>query len=169
MNNFNDIPLAKELLKNIEKIGYTEPTAVQSNAILPILHGHDLIVTAPTGTGKTASFVLPILERLTAVAPRGHGPRALVLVPTRELAVQVKDEFEKLAYGSKLRCVAVYGGKPIKGQIDRLAKRPQVIVGTPGRVLDHLSRGTIALSDLEITEISCCRFSTLRGPCINCK
>lgn len=150
---FDSLGLSEATQEAVRRAGYSEPTPVQAGLIPRAITGIDVLGQARTGTGKTASFVLPILERLTAVAPRGHGPRALVLVPTRELAVQVKDEFEKLAYGSKLRCVAVYGGKPIKGQIDRLAKRPQVIVGTPGRVLDHLSRGTIALSDLEIVTL----------------
>ncbi|MBT4887818.1 MAG: DEAD/DEAH box helicase, partial [Planctomycetaceae bacterium] len=102
---------------------------------------------------KTASFVLPILELLTQSPGRGRGARALVMVPTRELAVQVRDEFEKLAAGSKMQCVAVYGGKPIKGQIDKLAKNPEVVVGTPGRVLDHMSRGTLLLSELELVTL----------------
>jgi ATP-dependent RNA helicase DeaD len=96
--------------------------------------------------------VLPILEAVSKPG-RGGGPRALVLVPTRELAVQVKDEFEKLAHGSGVHCVAVYGGKPLKGQIDKLAKHPGVVVGTPGRVLDHMSRGTLRLDELEIVTL----------------
>jgi ATP-dependent RNA helicase DeaD len=114
--------------------------------------GVDVLGQARTGTGKTASFVLPILERMLQPG-RAGGPRALVLVPTRELAVQVKDEFEKLAHGTKIHCVAVYGGKPIKGQIDKLAKHPAVVVGTPGRVLDHMSRGTISFSALDMVTL----------------
>jgi ATP-dependent RNA helicase DeaD len=125
---------------------------VQAGLIPRALAGVDVLGQARTGTGKTASFVLPILE--TVLRPgRGGGPRALVLVPTRELAVQVKDEFEKLAHGTKTHCVAVYGGKPIKGQIDKLAKHPAVVVGTPGRILDHMSRGTINFSGLEIVTL----------------
>jgi ATP-dependent RNA helicase DeaD len=140
-------------LAAVHRAGYSQPTPVQAGLIPRALTGIDVLGQARTGTGKTASFVLPILERLTHTPPRGKGTRALVLVPTRELAVQVKDEFEKLAHGSKLHCVAVYGGKPIKGQIDKLIKHPQVVVGTPGRVLDHLSRGTIGLGDLEIVTL----------------
>jgi ATP-dependent RNA helicase DeaD len=150
---FESLGLSESTLEAVRRAGYSQPTPVQAGLIPRAITGIDVLGQARTGTGKTASFVLPILERLTHVPPRGKGPRALVLVPTRELAVQVKDEFEKLAYGSKLHCVAVYGGKPIKGQIDKLARHPQVIVGTPGRVLDHLSRGTIALSDLEIVTL----------------
>jgi ATP-dependent RNA helicase DeaD len=125
---------------------------VQAGLIPRALAGVDVLGQARTGTGKTAAFVLPILERM-AQPGRGGGPRALVLVPTRELAVQVKDEFEKLAHGSGIHCVAVYGGKPIKGQIDKLAKHPAVVVSTPGRILDHMSRGTIGLSALEIVTL----------------
>ncbi|NBW86977.1 MAG: DEAD/DEAH box helicase, partial [Planctomycetia bacterium] len=132
--------------------GYSTPTPVQAGLIPRALTGVDVLGQARTGTGKTASFVLPILERM-AQPGRGGGPRALVLVPTRELAVQVKDEFEKLAHGSRIQCVAVYGGKPIKGQIDKLAKHPAVVVGTPGRVLDHMSRGTISFSAIDIVTL----------------
>jgi ATP-dependent RNA helicase DeaD len=148
--DFESLGLSESTLAAVRRAGYSQPTPVQAGLIPRAITGVDVLGQARTGTGKTASFVLPILERLTRIPPRGKGPRALVLVPTRELAVQVKDEFEKLAHGSKLHCVPVYGGKPIKGQIDKLARHPQVVVGTPGRVLDHLSRGTIALGDLEI-------------------
>ena len=97
---------------------------------------------ARTGTGKTAAFVIPILEQLDT-HQRGQGPQAIVLVPTRELAVQVKGEADKLAHGRKLHIVAIYGGKPIKGQIEKLRRGADIIIGTPGRVLDHLARGTL--------------------------
>jgi len=135
----------------VRQAGYTHPTPVQAGLIPRALAGVDVLGQARTGTGKTASFVLPILERMHQ--PGRGGPRALVLVPTRELAVQVRDEFEKLAAGTRIHCVAVYGGKPIKGQIDKLAKHPAVVVGTPGRILDHLSRGTINFAGLEIVTL----------------
>ncbi|MCK4685177.1 MAG: DEAD/DEAH box helicase, partial [Pirellulales bacterium] len=94
---FDSLGLSEATLEAVRRAGYSEPTPVQAGLIPRAITGIDVLGQARTGTGKTASFVLPILERLTAVAPRGHGPRALVLVPTRELAVQVKDEFEKLA------------------------------------------------------------------------
>jgi ATP-dependent RNA helicase DeaD len=150
--SFRELGLSPATLAAVERAGYTVPTPVQAGLIPRALTGADLLGQARTGTGKTASFVLPILERVSQPG-RGGGPRALVLVPTRELAVQVRDEFEKLAHGSRIHCVAVYGGKPIKGQIDKLAKHPAVVVGTPGRVLDHLSRGTITLSGLEIVTL----------------
>jgi ATP-dependent RNA helicase DeaD len=150
--SFHTLGLSAATLAAVDRAGYTMPTPVQAGLIPRALAGVDVLGQARTGTGKTASFVLPILERVMQPG-RGGGPRALVLVPTRELAVQVRDEFEKLAHGTKIHCVAVYGGKPIKGQIDKLAKHPAVVVGTPGRVLDHMSRGTISLSALEIVTL----------------
>jgi len=147
--SFRELGLSAETLAACERAGYTIPTPVQAGLIPRALAGVDVLGQARTGTGKTAAFVLPILERMTQ-PHRGGGPRALVLVPTRELAVQVRDEFEKLAHGSRVHCVAVYGGKPIKGQIDKLAKHPAVVVGTPGRVLDHMSRGTISFGEVEM-------------------
>ena len=146
---FADLGLSAATLAAVAQAGYTTPTPVQAGFIPRALTGGDVMGQARTGTGKTAAFVLPILEAMSRPG-RGTGTRALVLVPTRELAVQVRDEFEKLAQGSRIHCVAVYGGKPIRGQIDKLARHPAVVVGTPGRVLDHLSRGTIMLGDLEI-------------------
>ena len=119
---FSALGLSATTLQAVDRAGYTQPTPVQAGVIPRAIAGVDVLGQAQTGTGKTASFVLPILELLTRSPGRGHGVRALVLVPTRELAVQVRDEFEKLAAGSKLRCVAVYGGKPIKAQIDKLTK-----------------------------------------------
>ncbi|NBW95272.1 MAG: DEAD/DEAH box helicase [Planctomycetia bacterium] len=149
---FRALGLSPATLAGVDRAGYTVPTPVQAGLIPRALTGIDVLGQARTGTGKTASFVLPILERVMTPG-RAGGPRALVLVPTRELAVQVRDEFEKLAHGTKIHCVAVYGGKPIKGQIDKLARHPAVVVGTPGRVLDHMSRGTISLSALEIVTL----------------
>ena len=151
--DFTTLGLSATTLQAVDRAGYTQPTPVQSGVIPRAIAGVDVLGQAQTGTGKTASFVLPILELLTRSPGRGHGVRALVLVPTRELAVQVRDEFEKLAAGSNLRCVAVYGGKPIKAQIDKLTKNPEVVVGTPGRVLDHLSRGTLVLDILELVTL----------------
>ncbi len=150
--SFHTMGLSPATMAAVERAGYTTPTPVQAGLIPRALTGVDVLGQARTGTGKTASFVLPILERMLEPG-RGGGPRALVLVPTRELAVQVRDEFEKLAFGSRIHCVAVYGGKPIKGQIDKLSKHPAVVVGTPGRVLDHMSRGTLSLSALDIVTL----------------
>jgi len=151
-DSFQNLGLSAATLAAVDRAGYTTPTPVQAGLIPRAIAGVDVLGQARTGTGKTASFVLPILERMLQPG-RAGGPRALVLVPTRELAVQVKDEFEKLAHGTKIHCVAVYGGKPIKGQIDKLAKHPAVVVGTPGRVLDHMSRGTISFSVLDMVTL----------------
>ena len=149
---FRLLGLSAATLAAVYRAGYEVPTPVQAGLIPRALAGVDVLGQARTGTGKTAAFALPILEAVSKPG-RGGGPRALVLVPTRELAVQVKDEFEKLAHGSGVHCVAVYGGKPIKGQIDKLAKHPAVIVGTPGRVLDHMSRGTLRFDAIEIVTL----------------
>jgi ATP-dependent RNA helicase DeaD len=150
---FDTLGLSEGTLEAIRQAGYSRATPVQAGLIPRALTGIDVLGQARTGTGKTAAFVLPILERMAVRHNREPGVRALVLVPTRELAVQVRDEFEKLARGSQVHCVAVYGGKPIKSQIDKLAKHPQVVMGTPGRVLDHMSRGTLNLRSLEIVTL----------------
>ena len=128
---------------------YSQPTPIQSGLIPRAMAGVDVLGQARTGTGKTAAFAIPILE-LIDLTKKHAGPQALVLVPTRELAVQVREEVVKLAHGRKTHCVALYGGKPIRGQIDKLRKGVEVVVGTPGRVLDHLARGTLELRDLKI-------------------
>ena len=117
---------------------YLWPTPVQAGFIPRALAGVDVLGQARTGTGKTAAFVIPILEQLKD-HQRGRAPQALILVPTRELAVQVKGEADKLAHGRKVHIVAIYGGKPIKGQIEKLRRGADIIIGTPGRVLDHLA------------------------------
>ncbi len=135
-------------MESLAKAEYHEPSPVQAGIIPHALTGGDLLGQARTGTGKTAAFAIPILERLELI-PRGPLPNAIVLVPTRELAVQVRDEIAKLSHGRKTRCIAVYGGKPIRSQITQLEKGCDIVVGTPGRVLDHLSRGTLKLNGLQ--------------------
>jgi ATP-dependent RNA helicase DeaD len=135
------------MLAALEKAGYLEPTPVQAGLIPRALERVDLLGQARTGTGKTAAFVIPILEGLQP-PKKGRGPQALVLVPTRELAVQVREEVVKLSHGRKVHSVAVYGGKPIRGQIEKLSRGAEIVVGTPGRVLDHMGRGTLRLEDL---------------------
>ena len=137
------------MLASLERAAYLEPTPVQAGIIPHALGGLDVLGQARTGTGKTAAFAIPILERLKH-ARKGAAPQALVLVPTRELAVQVRDEFEKLAHGRRVSCVPIYGGKPIRGQIANLQRGADVIVGTPGRVLDHIGRGSLDLRSIQI-------------------
>jgi len=137
------------MLYALEQVDYHMPTPIQAGMIPQALEGTDIMGQAQTGTGKTAAFGIPIIERLNK-RRRSAPPRALILVPTRELAVQVRGELVKLAAGRQLVCIPVYGGKPIREQIDKLRRGADVVVGTPGRVLDHMSRRTLQLNDLEI-------------------
>ncbi|REJ69466.1 MAG: ATP-dependent helicase [Planctomycetota bacterium] len=146
--NFADLSLSDTTLQALERAEYSQPTPVQAGVIPRALEGVDILGQARTGTGKTAAFAIPILERYGS-ANRKKGPAALVLVPTRELAVQVRGEFQKLSHGRRIHTVACYGGKPIRGQIERLKRGADVVVGTPGRVLDHMSRGTLVLQGLK--------------------
>ena len=145
---FESLGLSDVMLDALDLAGYEYPTPIQAGLIPLALKEIDVVGQARTGTGKTASFAIPILERLQLKTDIHH-PQALVMVPTRELAVQVKDEIEKLSAGRRVHCCAVYGGKPIRQQIEKLRKGAQVVVGTPGRVLDHLARGTIDFSKLK--------------------
>jgi ATP-dependent RNA helicase DeaD len=144
---FDSLGLSDVMLQALDLAGYEYPTPVQAGLIPRALEGIDVVGQARTGTGKTASFVIPILEKLQ-LGHDIHHPQALVMVPTRELAVQVRDEAVKLSEGRRVHIVAVYGGKPIRQQIEKLRRGVQIVVGTPGRVLDHLARGTIDLSKL---------------------
>jgi ATP-dependent RNA helicase DeaD len=146
---FDELGLSSTMLEALAHVAYETPTPVQAGIIPIALQGKDVLGQARTGTGKTAAFAIPILELLDEPT-RGHQPRALVLVPTRELAVQVRDEVERLAHGRKIRATAVYGGKPLRTQIGRLQKGADIVIGTPGRILDHLGRGTLQLDKLQI-------------------
>jgi ATP-dependent RNA helicase DeaD len=145
--SFESLGLSDVMMDALEKAGYEYPTPIQAGLIPLALKEIDVVGQARTGTGKTASFAIPILEKLQ-LKHEIHFPQALIMVPTRELAVQVKDEVVKLSEGRRVHCVAVYGGKPIRQQIEKLRKGAQIIVGTPGRVLDHLARGTVDFSKL---------------------
>ncbi|HEX5105137.1 MAG TPA: DEAD/DEAH box helicase [Pirellulaceae bacterium] len=146
---FEGLGLSEVMRAALDKAAYQYPTPVQAGLIPHALKGVDVMGQARTGTGKTASFGIPILETIE-LNHDIHHPQALVMVPTRELAVQVKDEIVKLSAGRRVHCVAVYGGKPIREQIEKIRKGAQIIVGTPGRVLDHLARGTVDFSKLKI-------------------
>jgi ATP-dependent RNA helicase DeaD len=145
---FESLGLSDVMMDALEKAGYEYPTPIQAGLIPLALKEIDVVGQARTGTGKTASFAIPILEKLQ-LKHEIHFPQALIMVPTRELAVQVKDEVVKLSEWRRVHCVAVYGGKPIRQQIEKLRKGAQIIVGTPGRVLDHLARGTVDFSKLK--------------------
>jgi ATP-dependent RNA helicase DeaD len=145
--SFADLGLRSALLEALVQLGYEEPTPIQQQTIPPLIEGRDLLGQAPTGTGKTAAFALPILQRLPE-GDRGREPAALVLVPTRELAVQVSEALHK--YGTRLeaRVVPIYGGQPISRQLYVLDRGVDVVVATPGRALDHLARGTLKMDGL---------------------
>jgi ATP-dependent RNA helicase DeaD len=144
---FDDLGLRPELLRALSALGYEEPTPIQQEAIPPLVEGRDLLGQAATGTGKTAAFALPVLQRLAAHRT-DRTPVGLVLVPTRELAVQVSEALHR--YGRELgaRVVPIYGGQPIGRQLRALDSGVDVVVATPGRALDHVQRGTLRLGDV---------------------
>lgn len=146
LDDFRVLGLSESTLKALDEKGFETPTPIQALAIPALLNGdRDVIGQAQTGTGKTAAFGLPILER---VQP-GRGVQALVLVPTRELAIQVTEEMASFKGDKKLFIISIYGGQSISEQLRRLKKGVEVVVGTPGRVLDHLGRGSLVLDDLQ--------------------
>jgi len=143
---FDDLTLSTELQQAVATMGFEDLTPIQSGAIPLILDGKDIIGQAQTGTGKTLAFGIPMLELL---APRGRKLEGLVLCPTRELAVQVAEELKRLArYRSDVHIVPVYGGQPIKRQLDSLKRGARIVVGTPGRIMDHMNRGTLIFDAL---------------------
>jgi ATP-dependent RNA helicase DeaD len=145
--SFEELGLCPELLKAVENLGFEEPSPIQVLAVPPLLTGQDVVGQAQTGTGKTAAFGLPILEKITAA----KNTQALVLCPTRELAIQVAEELGKLAmYKKGIVILPIYGGQPIERQFRALSNGAQVVVGTPGRVIDHLQRGTLHLEETAI-------------------
>ena len=141
---FEELGLRAELLEALTGLGYEEPTPVQRETIPPLLEGKDLLGQAATGTGKTAAFALPLLHRLR----KGDGPSALVLAPTRELAIQVSEAVHKYGRALGARVVPVYGGQPIGRQLRALERGVDVVVATPGRAVDHIERGTLRLDDV---------------------
>lgn len=144
---FRALPLSPALLTALDHAQYREPTPIQAAMIPHAVGGRDVIGQAQTGTGKTAAFLLPFLNswRPDESTP---GPHALVLAPTRELVVQVNEEARKLSPSSACRCVAIYGGQSIRGQIASIRKGASIVVGTPGRVIDHLTRGTLSFQNV---------------------
>jgi ATP-dependent RNA helicase DeaD len=148
-SGFADLTLAPELCQVLSGLGYEEPTPIQRAAIPPLLEDRDLVGQAATGTGKTAAFALPILQRILGEGERAE-PLALILVPTRELAVQVAEAMRNYGQAMGARVLPVYGGEPIGRQLGALKRGVDVVVATPGRALDHINRGTLKLSGLEI-------------------
>jgi ATP-dependent RNA helicase DeaD len=146
---FADLALAPELRQAVSGLGYEEPTPIQRAAIPPLLEGRDLVGQAATGTGKTAAFALPVLQRVLREGGRPE-PLALVLVPTRELAMQVSEAMHRYGHEIGARVLPIYGGQPIGRQLRALDRGVDVVVATPGRALDHISRGTLDLRGLGI-------------------
>lgn len=148
---FSDLDIAKPILTALDRVGYTNPTPIQEQAIPFALAGRDLLLSAQTGSGKTAAFVIPVLDRLSRATSFDKLTKALILTPTRELAQQVHDSVR--TYSKDMRglfCVPLVGGAPYNGQITALRKGVQVIVATPGRLLDHIKAGRVDLSNLEV-------------------
>lgn len=147
---FTELKLSEPLQQAISQMGYKETTPVQAQAIPPALEGRDLIGCAQTGTGKTAAFLLPALEHLLQQPNPGPHPRLVILAPTRELVIQVAEQARKFAAHTHLRIVDVYGGADMRKQIARLRQGADVVVATPGRLLDHMGRKNVNFRDLQI-------------------
>lgn len=142
---FNDFSITQPILDALKKLQYQEPTDVQQAVIPLLLKGQDAIVKARTGSGKTAAFAIPIIEQIEW---EENKPQCLVLSPTRELAVQIKEDFDMIGTYKRIKALAVFGKQPYKFQIQDLKQKTHVVIGTPGRVLDHLQRGTLDVSKL---------------------
>ncbi len=149
--SFSSFNLHPQIAAGVEALGYTTPTPIQSQALPPVLEGQDVMGLAQTGTGKTAVFVLPILNRLIK-QPRGR-IRALIIAPTRELAEQIHTAIGEMGRRTPVRSMTIYGGVPMNPQIRKLRAGVDIVVACPGRLLDHLSQGTIKLSNVEVLVI----------------
>ena len=147
MKCFEDLPLSQEVMNGIEKLGFSNLFPIQAQAIIPLLEGKDVIGQAQTGTGKTAAFAIPMIERLN---PEINSVQGLVLEPTRELAIQVAEHISRISRYAPFKVLPIYGGKPIQKQIYALERGVHIVVGTPGRIIDHLKRGTLNLASVKI-------------------
>ncbi|MBR1585616.1 MAG: DEAD/DEAH box helicase [Clostridia bacterium] len=144
LTGFENLDLSDEIMKAVAKMGFTQATPVQEKTIPVMMEGHDVIAIAPTGTGKTCAFGIPMLEYISLTDTR---IQELILAPTRELALQIGEEMQKLAaFIPEVRIAVLYGGQPISKQLNQLKRKPQIIVATPGRMLDHMQRGTARLN-----------------------
>jgi ATP-dependent RNA helicase DeaD len=147
---FENLPLREEVMKGIEELGFSSLFPIQAEAIMPLLRGNDVIGQAQTGTGKTAAFGIPMIERLNSKIKSVQG---LILEPTRELAIQVAQHISQLSKYVPFNVLPVYGGEPIQKQIYALGKGVQIVVGTPGRIIDHLKRRTLNIASVRIVVI----------------
>lgn len=151
--NFSELGLCDELSQAVADLGYTAPTPIQEKSIPYVLMGRDILGSAQTGTGKTASFTLPMIEILASGRAKARLPRSLILAPTRELAAQVADSFEKFSTYHKLSMALLIGGVSFADQNAALSKGVDVLIATPGRLLDHFERGKVLLTDVKILVI----------------
>ncbi|WP_251518286.1 MULTISPECIES: degradosome RNA helicase CshA [Staphylococcus] len=145
MQNFKELGISDKLAETLESIGFTEATPIQKDSIPLALEGKDVLGQAQTGTGKTGAFGIPLIEKVVGTT----GVQALILAPTRELAMQVAESIKEFSKGQNVQVVTVFGGMPIDRQIKALKKGPQIVVGTPGRVIDHLNRRTLKTNDIK--------------------
>ena len=145
MNAFEELKIKKSILEGILELGFTTPFPIQTQSIPLLLDGHDVVGQAHTGTGKTAAFGIPMLEHIT----NGGGIQGLIIAPTRELALQITNELKKIGKYTKIKTATIYGGQGIGIQLDALRRKPEIIVATPGRLIDHLNQGTIRIGDVK--------------------
>ncbi|MGA0778830.1 MAG: DEAD/DEAH box helicase, partial [Gemmobacter sp.] len=150
MTKFSDLKLDPKVLQAVAEAGYETPTPIQAQAIPPALEGRDVLGIAQTGTGKTASFTLPLITRLIKGRARARMPRSLVLAPTRELAAQVAENFDVYAKHTRLTKALLIGGVSFKDQDAAIDRGVDVLIATPGRLLDHFERGKLLLTGVEV-------------------
>lgn len=146
MTNFSELNISESTLRSVKRMGFEEATPIQEGTIRFAIEGRDVLGQAQTGTGKTAAFGIPLIEKID---PKNPNIQALVIAPTRELAIQVSEELYKIGYDKRVKLLSVYGGQEIGRQIRALKNRPQIIVGTPGRIIDHINRRTLKLEDVQ--------------------
>ena len=145
MNTFDELKINEDIMRSIKELGFTTPFPIQTQAIPELLRGNDVIGQAHTGTGKTAAFGIPMLQNII----HGGGIQGLVIAPTRELAMQITEEIKKVGKYTKIKVVTVYGGQGIGIQLDALRRKPEIVVATPGRLIDHLDNGSIRTDNIK--------------------
>ena len=145
MTNFEKLGLEKKILDVLHDAGFTKPFPIQERAIPVLLEGNDVIGQAHTGTGKTAAFALPMIQLVV----KNQGIQGIIMAPTRELALQITSEIKRFAKNTGITTATIYGGQSMGIQLDALRKKPEIIVATPGRLIDHLKRGTIKLNNVK--------------------
>ena len=145
MNAFDELKIKETILKGIQELGFSTPFPIQTQSIPLLLDGNDVVGQAHTGTGKTAAFGIPMLEHIT----NSGGIQGLIIAPTRELALQITNELKKIGKYTKIKTATIYGGQGIGIQLDALRRKPEIIVATPGRLIDHLNQGTIRMDEVK--------------------